>query len=265
VADKHAPIYPSEAQINRDLLGPLFNTGPKYYVMLAVLLAVTGMVFVAWFFQLAYGIGMAGKNRPSFWGLYITTFVFWIGISHAGTLISAILRVVQAEWRRPDHAVRRSDHDVRAVHGLALSHHPSGPRVAVLLDGPLPNSRYLWPNFQSPLMWDFIAINTYLTGSVTVSLPADDSRYGGGARQGDRLAQEVVSHPGARMARHRARMDTPRKGDLDHGAHHHSRRRVGAHHRVVGLRDDAHADVAQHDFRAVLRRRRDFSRASRRC
>jgi molybdopterin-containing oxidoreductase family membrane subunit len=64
--------------------------------MLAVLLAVTGMVFVAWFFQLAYGIGMAGKNRPSFWGLYITTFVFWIGISHAGTLISAILRVVQA-------------------------------------------------------------------------------------------------------------------------------------------------------------------------
>ena len=70
--------------------------------MLAVLLACHG----AWCssrgsIQLAYGIGMAGKNRPSFWGLYITTFVFWIGISHAGTLISAILRVVQAEWRRP--------------------------------------------------------------------------------------------------------------------------------------------------------------------
>ena len=63
------PFAPTEAQINRDLLGPLFKTGPKYYIALAVLLAVTGVVFVAWFFQLAYGIGMAGKNRPSFWGL----------------------------------------------------------------------------------------------------------------------------------------------------------------------------------------------------
>ena len=96
-----AAFVPDEARINRDLLGPLFKTGPKYYVALAVLVALTGVVFVAWFVQLTYGIGMAGKNRPSFWGLYITTFVFWIGISHAGTLISAILRVVQAEWRRP--------------------------------------------------------------------------------------------------------------------------------------------------------------------
>jgi len=60
VAQTPAPFHPSEAQINRDLLGPLFKTGPKYYAMLALLLAVTAMVFVAWFFQLKYGIGMAG-------------------------------------------------------------------------------------------------------------------------------------------------------------------------------------------------------------
>src|ERR671918_46177 len=92
---------PSEAQINRDLLGPLFNTTPKYYVTVGLLIALASLVLIAWFFQLTRGIGMSGKNRPAFWGMYITMFVFWIGISHAGTLISAILRVVRAEWRRP--------------------------------------------------------------------------------------------------------------------------------------------------------------------
>ncbi|HET7157979.1 MAG TPA: hypothetical protein VFI62_03225, partial [Burkholderiales bacterium] len=102
MADKQATRFVlTEAQINRDLLGPLFKTGSKYYVAVALLAALAGVVFAAWAIQLVFGIGMSGKNRPSFWGLYITTFVFWIGISHAGTLISAILRVVQAEWRRP--------------------------------------------------------------------------------------------------------------------------------------------------------------------
>ena len=90
-----------------------------------MLLAVTGMVFVAWFFQLTYGIGMAGKNRPSFWGLYITTFVFWIGISHAGTLISAILRVVQAEWRRPITRCAEAITTFALMHRLAVSDRPS--------------------------------------------------------------------------------------------------------------------------------------------
>jgi hypothetical protein len=91
----------TEERINRDLLGPLFKTSGTYYLVVALLAMVALVVFVAWGRQLMYGIGMAGKNRPSFWGLYITTFVFWIGISHAGTLISAILRLVNAGWRRP--------------------------------------------------------------------------------------------------------------------------------------------------------------------
>ena len=157
----------SEERINRDLLGPVFNTSGKYYVVIGFLLLVSLVVFIAWGLQLRYGIGMAGKNRPSFWGLYITTFVFWIGISHAGTLISAILRVVQAEWRRP---ITRC---AEAITTFALC---TGSLFPIIHLGrawlfywmiPYPNSRHLWPNFQSPLMWDFIAINTYLTGSVT--------------------------------------------------------------------------------------------------
>ena len=172
MATVEAPVrtaqrHPTDAQVSRDLLTPLFKTGPGYYAALAVLLAITSVVAIAWYFQLTRGIGMAGKNRPSFWGLYITTFVFWIGISHAGTLISAILRVVQAEWRRP---ITRC---AEAITTFALC---TGSLFPIIHLGrawlfywmvPYPNSRYLWPNFQSPLMWDFIAINTYLTGSVT--------------------------------------------------------------------------------------------------
>lgn len=158
---------PNEAQINRDLLGPLFKTGPTYYVMVAILVAVTGLVFVAWAIQLIYGIGMAGKNRPSFWGLYITTFVFWIGISHAGTLISAILRVVQAEWRRPITRCAEAITTFALITGSLFPLIHLGRAWLFYWMVPYPNSRYLWPNFQSPLMWDFIAINTYLTGSVT--------------------------------------------------------------------------------------------------
>lgn len=163
----HSTTHPSEAQINRDLLDPLFRTGPRYYATLGLLVALTSLVFLAWFFQLTRGIGMAGKNRPSFWGLYITTFVFWIGISHAGMLISAVLRLVQAEWRRPI---------TRCAEAITIFALATGALFPIIHLGrawlfywmvPYPNSRYLWPNFQSPLMWDFIAINTYLIGSVT--------------------------------------------------------------------------------------------------
>ena len=136
----------NEARINRDLLNPLFNTGGLYFVVVAALACIALVVFVAWGFQLTLGIGMAGKNRPSFWGLYITTFVFWIGISHAGTLISAILRVVQAEWRRP---ITRC---AEAITTFALC---TGSLFPIIHLGrawlffwmiPYPNSRHLWPN-----------------------------------------------------------------------------------------------------------------------
>jgi Ni/Fe-hydrogenase subunit HybB-like protein len=160
------PATPTEAEINRDLLAPLFHTSPKYYVAIAVLVVWTSVVFIAWAVQLTFGIGMAGKNRPAFWGLYITTFVFWIGISHAGMLISAVLRIVQAEWRRPI---------TRCAEAITIFALCTGSLFPLVHLGrawlfywmiPVPNSRYLWPNFQSPLMWDFIAINTYLTSSL---------------------------------------------------------------------------------------------------
>jgi len=87
--------------INAQLLKPVMKTRWPWFVTVVV----AGLLFLgaigAFGYQLYWGIGVYGIKRPVFWAVDITNFVFWIGISHAGTLISAILRVTGAEWRRP--------------------------------------------------------------------------------------------------------------------------------------------------------------------
>jgi molybdopterin-containing oxidoreductase family membrane subunit len=153
-------------RINHDLLAPVLTTSWRFYVVVAISGAIVAWALFAWGWQLYHGIGVSGKRRPEFWSLYITNFVFWIGISHAGTLISAILRVTGAEWRRP---VTRCSEAI-TVFALMI-----GAMFPIIHLGrawlfywliPYPNERLLWPNYRSPLMWDFFAINTYLTGSL---------------------------------------------------------------------------------------------------
>jgi len=157
-------------QINQDLLRPLYHASWRFYAAVAVLSAMVAAAFFAWGYQIYNGIGVSGLNRPVFWAFYITDFVFWIGISHAGTLISAILRVSNATWRRP---VTRC---AEAITVFALSIGAMFPLVHLgrpwlffwLI--PYPSERGIWPQFRSPLIWDFFAINTYLIGSVTFLL-----------------------------------------------------------------------------------------------
>ena len=120
----------------------------------------------AWGLQLHSGMGVTGLQRPVFWGFYIVDFVFWIGISHAGTLISAILRLTGAAWRKPV---------TRAAEAITVFALMIGGMFPIIHLGrawlfywllPYPNSRMLWPNFRSPLLWDLTAIVTYVTGSV---------------------------------------------------------------------------------------------------
>jgi molybdopterin-containing oxidoreductase family membrane subunit len=157
----------NSAQINRDLLRPIVETRWPFYVAAGILGAIVLYAGWAWAYQIKMGIGVAGISRPVHWGFYITNFVFYIGISHAGTLISAILRLSNAGWRRP---VTRC---AEAITVFALMVGALFPLIHLgrvwkfywLI--PLPNERDLWPNFRSPLLWDFMAINTYLIGSVT--------------------------------------------------------------------------------------------------
>jgi molybdopterin-containing oxidoreductase family membrane subunit len=117
-------------------------------------------------YMMLTGIGVTGLQRPVFWGVMIILFVFWIGLSHSGTLISAILRVIGATWRAP---VLRGAEAMTAfalmVGGLfPLLHLGRNWRFYYLI--PYPSERGLWPNFRSPLLWDAVAINTYLLGSL---------------------------------------------------------------------------------------------------
>src|SRR5215210_865209 len=156
----------ADQRINTVLLRPLMQTSWRFYVLVALLGAIVAAAFVGWLSQVTFGFGITGIRWPVYWGFYVTSFVFWIGISHAGTLISAILRLVNAGWRRP---VTRCA-EVITVFALMIGAmfpiiHLGRPWLAFWLM-PYPNQRQIWPNFRSPLAWDFFAINTYLTGSV---------------------------------------------------------------------------------------------------
>ena len=149
------PGAPEEKPIFRSLLA----TGDGFRVLVGVLGAVIVWGILAWFVQLAYGLEVTGLRDYFFWGVYITNFVFFIGISHAGTLISAILRVTGAEWRRP--ITRMAE----AITLFALL--VAAPMVLVDIGRP----DRIWElvvygRIQSPILWDIISVTTYLAGSA---------------------------------------------------------------------------------------------------
>ncbi len=149
-------------ELDETTLRPLRRVGIRYYLLVLGLLTVVGFGIFAYSVQLRRGLavtGMASTLNKVMWGLYITNFVFFIGISHAGTLISAILRVSHAGWRTP---ITRMAEFITVV---ALSVGALFP----ILDLGRPDRmlnvlRYgRWP---SPILWDFFAISTYFVGSL---------------------------------------------------------------------------------------------------
>ena len=112
------------------------------------------------------GIGVWGNNRPAMWAFDITNFVFWIGIGHAGTLISAILFLFREHWRN---AISRFAEAMTIfavmTAGIFPLLHVGRPWLAFWLL-PYPNQRGIWPNFRSPLLWDVFAVSTYFSVSL---------------------------------------------------------------------------------------------------
>ena len=99
-----API-PDDSKINQDILYVMKGTSLGYWLLLSIALTFVGIGAAVWLWQIYEGLGIAGYIHPVFWGAYIVTFVFWVGIAHAGTLISAILYLFRAKWRN---AINRS-------------------------------------------------------------------------------------------------------------------------------------------------------------
>ena len=157
----------TQRQINDDLLSSVLHT-PRWWWPALI---VTGIIFLtgmgAFGYMLNQGVGVTGLNRPVFWGAYMVNFVFFIGISHAGIMISAILRLTQAEWRRP---VTRAA-EVLTVFSLmsalmaAPLVHVGRPWRADLWVFPYDFARGIWINIRSPFIWDPSAVMTYLTAS----------------------------------------------------------------------------------------------------
>jgi molybdopterin-containing oxidoreductase family membrane subunit len=141
------------------ILRPLEQTGWRFYLFVAILLVMIGVGVYAYSLQLRQGLTVTGMNRPVFWGVYITNFVFFIGLSHAGTLISAILRIVGAEWRRPF---------TRLAEAVTVFSLPFGVGSILLDLGRIDRifNVIRYARFQSPMLWDVTAVSLYLTSSV---------------------------------------------------------------------------------------------------
>ncbi len=141
------------------LLDPLARRSTGYYLLVSVLLAICGWGTYAYAVQFTSGIGVLGVRSEVMWAVYITNFVFFIGISHVGALMSAILRLTSADWRKP---ITRLAEVVTFASLLAaitwpIAHLGRPDRWINLL---------IYPKLQSPLVWDLLCIGTYMIGST---------------------------------------------------------------------------------------------------
>jgi len=151
-----------------ELISKPIDTRPskKYFIALAITSTMLLIGVIAAGITFYYGIGTWGNNQTIAWGFGITNFVFWVGIAHAGTLISAILFLLRQRWRN---AIARFAEamTIFAVMcaGIFPIIHLGRPWLAGYLF-PYPNSMNIWPNFFSPLDWDVFAVSTYMTVSI---------------------------------------------------------------------------------------------------
>jgi Ni/Fe-hydrogenase subunit HybB-like protein len=155
------------ARINRDILKTLDPPGRGWFAMMAVVLSVLGFGALCLIYQIRTGLGVTGYANSVYWAVYITNFVFWVGIAHSGTLISAILFLFRSRWRTSVYRVSEmmTVFAVMTAGLFPLIHLGRIWKFYYLL--PYPNSRQLYPDFQSPLIWDTFAVGTYFTISST--------------------------------------------------------------------------------------------------
>lgn len=140
---------------------------PRWWMItFAVSLSLTVVLLAMLAYLFTTGVGVWGLNVPVAWGFDITNFVFWVGIGHAGTLISAILFLFRQKWRTSINRFAEGMTIFAVIcAGIFPAIHTGRPWFDYWLF-PLPNQMQMWPNFRSPLMWDVFAVSTYFTVSL---------------------------------------------------------------------------------------------------
>jgi Ni/Fe-hydrogenase subunit HybB-like protein len=148
-----------DKRLEGSVFNPLNHTSKGYYAFIFVLLAIIAWGGFAYITQLRYGLIVTGLNDVTLWGVYIVNFIFFIGISYAGTLVSAVLRLTGAKWRHP--ITRMAE--VIAVVGVMIG------GLMPVIDLGRPDrivNLFVFGRLESPLVWDIIAITTYLTACL---------------------------------------------------------------------------------------------------
>ena len=155
-------VAKSAGQLNDEMLSSLREPTWRWYGLAFLLGAVVAWGLYAFIYMVTTDMSCTGLNRPVMWGIFIINFVFWVGLSHSGTMVSSILRLSQANWRRPI---------LRAAEAMTVFTITVAALFPIIHLGrnwifyyliPYPNQRGLWPNFRSALLWDMMAIFTYI-------------------------------------------------------------------------------------------------------
>lgn len=156
----------SYAEVSDDIMKGMRPPRALYIAVVGLLATTVLYALCIWIYQAKTGMGVTGLSIPVGWATYIGNFVFWIGIAHSGTLISAILLLVRAKWRT---AVSRSSEAMTIFAVMTAGLFPLihlGRVWVFFFVLPYPSMRHLWPNFISPLVWDVCAVSTYFTVSL---------------------------------------------------------------------------------------------------
>jgi Ni/Fe-hydrogenase subunit HybB-like protein len=134
------------------LIEPLFSAGPRFWLAIIALLAVIAWGGTSYLHQLNIGLGATGMGRPAYWGIYIVNFIFLIGVSMAGTVITAALFLTGVNWRRPITRIA----EATTVFGLIVA------ALMIVIDMGRPDrmfSMLIYGRLQSPLLWDMASLS----------------------------------------------------------------------------------------------------------
>jgi Ni/Fe-hydrogenase subunit HybB-like protein len=158
----------TDASINDSLLSHVERgAGRGWWTLFGLALAGLGLLVTAISYTLYRGIGAWGNNMPVAWAFGIINFVWWIGIGHAGTLISAILLLFQQQWRTSINRFAEAMTLFAVICALLFPLlHTGRPWFAAYWMLPYPSVQGIWPQFKSPLVWDVFAVTTYFTVSL---------------------------------------------------------------------------------------------------
>ena len=229
-----------------------------FFIPSLALLGLLG-VAVSWLFW--EGIGVWGLNVPVGWAWDITNFVFWVGIGHAGTLISAILFLFRQKWRTSINRAAEAMTIFAVMCALTFPGIHVGRVWVAYWMFPIPNQMGMWPNFRSPLLWDVFAVSIYGTVSVLfwyVGLIPDLATMRDRAKTPHpevrlRSLRPRMAGLRAAVAPLRERLPRPRRPRDAAGA-------LGSFDRLDGFRGLRPARMAHDDLPALLRRGRDLLR-----